>query len=161
MTTENPLFAELVRVHDLLRRDLAALRAIAVDDRPADAIRADLRDLHTRGPLFQLQANCLGYCQLVHRHHGGESELLFPVLRRTAPQLAATLDRLDADHRVVADLLDDVEAVARALGDDTAARRRLTKALDALADHLHEHLTFEERALEPVLARWRHWPGVG
>ena len=31
-------------------------------------------------------------------HHPKESELLFPRVRQRCPQLAATLDRLDADH---------------------------------------------------------------
>lgn len=31
-------------------------------------------------------------------HHPKESELLFPALRRRCPQMAGTLDRLEADH---------------------------------------------------------------
>jgi hypothetical protein len=160
-TRQPSLFAELRQVHDMLRRDLAAVRkvaAAAAGGRPVPEIRGDLRAMHTRSLLFQLKAGCLGYCQLVHSHHGGEDDRLFPVIRRAAPHLAATIDRLKADHRVVADLLDQVEGAARSLGDDADARTRLVDALGALSAHLHEHLAFEEQALEPVLATWTRWP---
>jgi len=161
-TREASLFGELRRVHDMLRRDLATVKEIAAATsagEPAARVRDSLNDLHTRGPLLRLQANCLGYCQLVHSHHGGEDGMLFPAVRRAAPHLAATIDRLEADHRTVSDLLDRIEAAARDLGgDDATARVRLVEALDGLTTHLHEHLAFEERALAPVLRGWSHWP---
>jgi hypothetical protein len=60
-----------------------------------------------------------------------------------------------ADHRVVSDLLDRVEAAAESLGgpEDAPARPALSAALDALSVHLLAHLDTEEAALEPVLSR--------
>ncbi|MGN9912850.1 hemerythrin domain-containing protein [Phytohabitans sp. LJ34] len=162
-TREASLFGELLRVHDMLRRDLAAVKEIAAAaaaGEPAVRVRDGLDALHARGPLLQLKANCLGYCQLVHAHHGGEDGMLFPAVRRAAPHLAGTVDRLEEDHRTVSDLLDKIEAAARDLGSDgDAARVRLVEALDSLTTHLHEHLAFEEQALAPVLRTWTHWPG--
>jgi hemerythrin-like domain-containing protein len=75
-----------------------------------------------------------------------------------APHLAATVDRLEADHRTVSDLLDRVEAAADRLADDATARTRLVEALDTLRTHLHEHLAVEEEALGPILESWTQWP---
>lgn len=156
----NPLLRELKWVHDMLRRDLRTCRALA-DAASAGAPAARLRDelgrLASRGPLFQLKVNCLGYCRLVHAHHGGEDAALFPAVRRGAPQLGAVVDRLEADHRIVSDLLDEVEAAASQL-DDAGARTRLVDALTELSAQLLDHLDREEEVLAPVLLTWAHWP---
>lgn len=160
-TREASLFSELRRVHDMLRHDLAAVKQIAAAaaaGTTAAQVRDDLNALHAQGPLLRLKANCLGYCQLVHSHHGGEDTMLFPAVRQAAPHLAATIDQLEADHRTVSDLLDRIEATARELGDDPTSRGRLVEALDTLTSHLHDHLAFEERVLAPVLQEWTHWP---
>jgi hypothetical protein len=158
----NPLLAELRWVHDMLRRDLATIRTLAdaaAGGALAGDIQAGLKQLKTRGPLFQLRVNCLSYCQFVHHHHHNEDAMLFPAVRRSAPHLGATVDKLKADHRLVSDLLDRVEATARELGgDDGPMRRRLVDSLRTLSDHLLEHLAFEEAQLAPVLATWKRWP---
>lgn len=161
-STEPPLLAELRWVHDMLRRDLATVRRLA-DDAAAGAAVTDLqhgvRRLQSGGPLFQLKVNCLSYCQVVHHHHELESAMLFPAVREAAPHLRQTVDRLEADHRRVADLLDQVDGAARTLGgDDATVRATLVAALRTLSDHLLEHLAVEEEALAPVLSTWQHWP---
>ncbi|MDG6102156.1 hemerythrin domain-containing protein [Dactylosporangium aurantiacum] len=159
----NPLLAELRWVHDMVRRDLATVRRLAADaarGAPAPAIEEGLRGLRTQGGLFQLRVNCLRYCRFVHEHHTNEDVALFPAVRRAAPQLAATVDRLEADHRAVAGLLDEIEAAAGDLA-AAGARTRLVEALDTLSAHLLAHLAFEEEALAPVLATWTAWPFHG
>lgn len=152
------LLAELQWVHAHLRADLAtcqALAAAAADGAPAAVLRDGVRQLQTGGPLFQLRVNCLQYCALVHGHHGLEDAQLFPVVLRHAPALAAAVDRLEADHRVISDLLDQVEGSVRTLADhDPGGRKRLVDALAALSTDLLEHLRFEEESIGPLLDTW-------
>jgi hemerythrin superfamily protein len=161
--TANPLLRELERVHDTLRRDLRTCRDLA-DAALAGVPTAHLRDaldqLGDRSPLFQLKVNCLRYCELVHAHHGAEDASLFPAVRASAPELGAVIDRLEADHRLVSDLLDQVEVAAAQLDDvETAtARQLLADTLAALSRHLLEHLDVEEEALAPVFMTWQSWP---
>ena len=157
---ETALSEQLRQVHDMLRRDLASVRELAArvaDDASAHEVQTGLEQLRTRGPLFQLQVNCLTWCQAVHRHHGAEDADLFPAVRRSAPHLARTVDRLEADHRQVQVLLTEVETLADGL-DDGAARAGLVDALGRLAAHLLEHLELEEAVLTPVLDSWDGWP---
>ena len=157
---DNPLLAELRAVHGMLRRDLQVCRDLAdaaAAGQPVDELRDRLSELTTAGPLFRLKANCLGFCLLVHRHHTAEDEQLFPVVRHTAPHLAAEVDRLVADHRRVAVLLHRVESAADGLAEDVA-RHRLVGALRDLSEHLLDHLDFEEQTLGPVFASWPRWP---
>jgi hypothetical protein len=161
--TANPLLRELQRVHDTLRRDLRTCRDLA-DAALAGAATGHMRDtldrLGARSPLFQLKVNCLRYCEFVHAHHGAEDASLFPAVRRSAPHLGAVIDRLEADHRLVSGLLDEIEEAAGTLDDvgSTAARQRLADALAALSRHLLEHLDVEENALAPVFLTWQGWP---
>jgi hemerythrin-like domain-containing protein len=103
------------------------------------------------------RANCLRYCVILESHHGGEDAILFPAVRRAAPQLAAIVDRLEADHRVVASLLADIEQL---MHDQSGRwpRSALVEALDDLSSTLSGHLDLEETTLQPVLESWSTWP---
>jgi iron-sulfur cluster repair protein YtfE (RIC family) len=158
MTAGDHLVSELLWVHKVLRADLDTLRTIATDiaaGAAATTVTAAIGELRTRSPLWGLQVNCLRYCRFVHAHHGAEDALLFPRLRASNPALGPTVDRLEADHRKVSDLLDRVEALANELetGDD-AHRSELVTALNELSTHLLAHLDFEEESITPTLRRW-------
>ncbi|GAA1313723.1 hypothetical protein Psi02_65010 [Planotetraspora silvatica] len=157
------LVRELAWVHGMVRQDLRTVQALAArvaSGATSAHITTTIRSLQTRGPLWQLRANCLQYCQFVHQHHGSESAMLFPALRRADPSLGRTVDRLESDHKKVAVLLDTVEDLTKALGDgqNAGTRRRLVDALTDLGTHLLEHLDFEEKSINPTLRKWRKWP---
>jgi hypothetical protein len=152
------IFEELLWVHSIIRRDLATVEQLAADvgdGLSGEAVEDALGELKTRGPLWQLKVNCLRYCRHVHAHHGAEDVLLFPTLRAANPSIGPVVDRLEADHARVSDLLDVVEAAARALtdtnGDD--ARRRVIDGLRDLHVHLLEHLDYEESYAGPTMRR--------
>jgi hypothetical protein len=157
------LVDELTWVHDMIRRDLAKVRVLAADvaaGLPAEDVRAGLASLATNGPLWQLKINCLQYCRFVHSHHHAESLLIFPELRRTNPALNPVVDKLEADHARVSDLLDEVEAAAQALSlrDEGSVRPRLVEALQSLAVDLLDHLRYEEEQISGTLRTWQRWP---
>jgi hypothetical protein len=153
------LFQDLLWVHSLVRHDLNVVRELAASVEqglPAGDLRAELKALETSGPLWHLRVNCLQYCRFVHHHHRLEDIALFPAIRRQNPELGSVVDRLQADHRRVAEILDGIETAAAALeGDDTPqARERVTAGLEELAEHLLSHLDFEEESVGPALRAW-------
>lgn len=157
------LLRELKWVHDAIRHDLAVCRALAEQvaaGAAPDHVREQIAALQTSSPLWKLRINCLYYCRFVHSHHHVEDVMFFPALRRSNPTLGPIVDKLEADHRTVSDLLDEVEAAADALAarDGADARARLVAALDTLAADLLAHLEFEERAVAPTVREWREWP---
>ncbi len=151
------LFQELLWVHGAIRRDLATVERLAgevASGLPAEEARERVEELKTNGPLWQLKVNCLRYCRFVHMHHNAEDTLFFPRLRETDPALAPVVDKLEADHRVVSDLLDEVEASAAGLDDgDGEDRARLVEGLRALAAELLVHLDYEELEAGPTIRR--------
>ena len=157
------LLRELKMIHNALRHDLAICRTLA-DQVAAGAapecVREQTKSLQTSGPLWKLRVNCLYYCRFVHAHHTAEDVELFPALRRSNPGLGPVVDKLEADHRKVSSLLDEIEAGADALlvEDGSTARTRIVDALSDLATDLLAHLAFEEEAIGPTLLEWEEWP---
>ncbi|WP_067478103.1 nitroreductase/quinone reductase family protein [Actinomadura hibisca] len=129
----------LVKVHEQLRRDLAALRETAVHQsgRPSPDL------------VEQLRARCRTVCGALTEHHGKEDSV-FPRLQEHAPELAPALDRLRREHVVVArrkqELLDLVESQETA--DDPA---RFAAELDRLIGELEDHFDYEEKHLVAAL----------
>jgi iron-sulfur cluster repair protein YtfE (RIC family) len=154
---------QLKLIHQMLRGDLTVCRELAVKvaaGAPAADVAEQIAALQTRSPIWTLQVNCLYHCSVVHAHHGHEDAGMFPALRRSNPELSTVIDKLEADHRAISDLLDDVEASAKEL-DDThvnPARDRLVTALSRLEDDLLAHLAFEEESIASTMRRWEQWP---
>jgi hypothetical protein len=150
------IFEELLWVHSIIRRDLETVEQLAAEVREGlsgEAVQDALGELKTTGPLWRLKMNCLRYCSHVHAHHGAEDVLLFPALRAADDSIGPVVDRLD--HARVSDLLDVVEAAARALTDTDGAGARL-RVIDGLRElhvHLLEHLDYEERYAGPTMRR--------
>ncbi len=152
------MFEELVWIHSAIRRDLKIVEQLAADVNeglPGKAVEDALGELKTSGPLWQLKVNCLRYCRHVHAHHGAEDGLLFPALRAADSSIGPVVDRLEADHARVSDLLDVVEAAARTLTetDHADARQRVFDGLHDLHVHLLEHLDYEELHAGPTIRR--------
>jgi iron-sulfur cluster repair protein YtfE (RIC family) len=154
---------QLKLIHQMLRGDLAVCRELAVmvaAGAPAADVAEQIEALQTRSPIWTLQVNCLYHCRVVHAHHGHEDADMFPALRRSNPDLTAVVDKLEADHRAISGLLDEVEDSAKLLDDDALnpRRERLVTALSRLEEDLLAHLAFEEESIASTMRRWEQWP---
>lgn len=140
---EQGLGRELRRVHDRLRVRVSALES-ALDVGADDA--ATFRD------------SCLAFCRALRRHHVGEDDGAFAVLRRHDPGLGDVLDALVRDHEFLDPLVERLEALVAATpttGHDVAVERELA----GIAAVLENHLGYEERVLVAVLDDLRVEPG--
>ncbi|WP_267884863.1 nitroreductase/quinone reductase family protein [Jiangella alkaliphila] len=128
--------AFLTTVHESFRRELALVRA----------------EVAAAGPRLgaQLRLNCLSACHGLHFHHTAEDTHLFPGLAASNPELAPVLERLRAEHEVVAALLARLEAAVRS--DDDGDSAAVLADVDALIEQLEAHLDWEEQQLVPVLS---------
>jgi hemerythrin-like domain-containing protein len=145
----------LVAVHQHLRSELAQIRQV-VDDVAANVVSAaQARDLVQRTSMRQnywtLGAFCAAYCRVVSVHHTIEDQRLFPDLRSADGSLAPVLDRLSAEHELIAGMLDEVD---RALVDLIGGRCEpdaVRAVVDRLSTVMLSHLAYEEEELlEPI-----------
>lgn len=163
--SDNPLFDELRGVHEMIRRDLAHVSLLAEDAAGGAApeeVRRRVGELKSSTILWQLRLGCLRHCRFVEAHHGLEDRAIFPVIRRVDPSLDPVVDKLESDHREVAELVHELEQASAELdeaAEPDAARERVVAALTGLGHLLLEHLDFEERNLEGVLGRMQSWYG--
>jgi hypothetical protein len=132
--------------HHGFRRDIAlfgtALRAAGADPARAQALREEWEKFRTT----------------LHHHHEIEDKNMFPGFRNISPELAAAVDRLDADHRRIDPLL---EAGDRAFAALPGAAGEATGIVGELAALLNAHLAFEEANVVPLLRNARELPPPG
>ena len=157
------MFRELLSIHAHLRRDLETVRRLARDARDGlspQTILAEIRNLETNSPLWQLKFGCWRYCRFVHAHHTIEDAALFPMVRKQDPSLNRVIDRLEEDHLIVHHITERIAAEAAKLPTDASgvSRFELVAALAELEEHLLSHLDFEEESLGPLLSTWDRWP---
>lgn len=151
---------ELLFIHEMLRENLQVVATVSADvanGAALDTITEQIQALKSSSLVWRLRAGCIQYCHFVHGHHQHEDHLWFPTLRLLNPALHTVIDRLQSDHKIVAQLLDNVETVAAQIVENDTARPMLVQALNKLSEHLLAHLAYEEANLAPTLRRIQSW----
>jgi hypothetical protein len=126
---------ELLGVHQQLRARLSAIER---------ALEADVTDA------AMFRSSCLVFCRAVRRHHVGEDDAAFTVLRRHQPELGIVLDNLMQDHQFLDPMLERLELLA---AEQSVHRERGAIELEVagISAVLTNHLAYEERVLVSVL----------
>jgi len=141
-------------VHRALLRDLNRARVVLTAAQAA------------QGPQRKALAEHLQWMmRVLHMHHTGEDEGLYPLVRERNAAAAELLDRMDADHHRIAPGITAVEEAAAEYGStDLLGRERyLLAAIDTLEATLIPHLRREEDEMMPVVsatitnAEWHSW----
>lgn len=138
-----PDTSDMLVVHRLFRRVFRALPTLVRGVRHGDVRRAKVVADH-----------CAEFSTVVHHHHTGEDELLWPLLRERAPVHAELVARMTAQHERLVELLDRIDALVPrwAATAEPALREELTQTLEAAYQVLDEHLGEEERDILPLAA---------
>jgi len=103
---------------------------------------------------------------MLHTHHEGEDELLYPLLAQRAPERLADVDRIEAQHRTVTGAVDAASAACAAWRADPspATAETLAARLDDVNDVLQPHLDDEEQVIVPLAAdhlTQKEWDALG
>lgn len=149
----------LVEVHNHLRQELEQLRDL-VEQVAAGAVgvgdaRSMINTMTMRQNNWTLGTYCESYCRVVTTHHTIEDVNLFPRLRAADPRLVPVVDRLEAEHHVIADVLERVDAALVAMVSRPDGIAAVREAVALLSDTLLSHLAYEERELVEPLGRLR------
>jgi hemerythrin-like domain-containing protein len=152
------LAQELVAVHDHLRGELSQLRdmiaQVTAGSLDPGTARSEIAKLTMRQNQWTIGAYCESYCRLVGQHHTIEDQALFPGLRSLDRRLTPVVDRLHAEHLMIAGVLERVDTALVALVTlPVAGMPELRAAVDLLTDTLLSHLSYEEGELVEPLGR--------
>jgi len=153
----------LIDVHDHLRGELDQIRDVLQQVRQgalgAGEARSVINEMTMRQNDWTLGAYCATYCRIVTQHHSLEDAQIFPHLRQADAGLVPVIDRLEAEHGVIHEVL---EGVDRALVDFVGTPEDFTglqRALDLLTNTLLSHLSYEEAQIVEPLTRFGFYPG--
>jgi hemerythrin-like domain-containing protein len=134
--------SDMVIVHRMFRRECALLPQLVAGVPVGDAARARSVAGHIREVL-----------DMLHHHHLGEDELLWPRLSSRTRFHADLLARMDSQHHALAVLLEHVATALPAWRDAPAARTGapLTALLEQISHGLDEHFNEEEARILPIV----------
>lgn len=104
--------------------------------------------------------------KMLHAHHEGEDELLYPKLIERAPDQAAVTEQVDHEHLLIQTALDATSAACTAWRQRPSAEtgEALAAALDQLNSVVQPHLDDEEQKVVPLAAitlTQREWDALG
>jgi hemerythrin-like domain-containing protein len=94
--------------------------------------------------------------ELLHAHHDGEDELLYPLLVERVPSERALFDEMDTQHRGVTDAVNACLRANSSYAESVSIEdgNALREACDALGAALEGHLNQEETDILPLAQVW-------
>jgi hypothetical protein len=136
--------SDMVIVHRMFRRECASLPQLVAAVPAGDAARAR--------PVAERAREVL---DMLHHHHLGEDELLWPRLSARTRFHADLLARMDSQHHGLAVLLDHAATALPAWQDSPTAHTStpLITLLEQISSGLDEHFDEEEGAVLPIVER--------
>ncbi|MBO0789031.1 MAG: hemerythrin domain-containing protein, partial [Actinobacteria bacterium] len=155
--------SHLIEIHDHLRSELEQIRDLIAQVREgtldAAGARSAINELTVRQNDWTLGAYCASYCRIVTGHHTLEDEAIFPHLQAREPGLEPVLGRLMDEHKVIHNVLDDLDRALVDLLRHPGDFSGLQQAADLLTDTMRSHLSYEEAQLLEPLARHGFYSG--
>ena len=139
---DKPDTQEMVVVHRVFRREFRLAPQIVAEVAEGDVERARLVAAHVTE---------LGV--MLHHHHAGEDDLVWPRLHDRVQVSAALVMRMEAQHAEVGSLLHRADELLPqwAASAATAVRDELVTVLAELSAALDAHLDEEEREVLPLI----------
>ena len=142
MDRARPWTQEMVVVHRALRREFRLLAANIGRTAAGDTARAD-----------RLAAHADLMIGLLHHHHTGEDELLWPLLRERCPANCGLVDRMLAQHQELVAIVEQLTPQLAKWRTDPQPETTepVAESFAALADGLCSHTHDEEPNVLPVI----------
>ena len=136
--------SDMVIVHRMFRRECALLPQLVAAVAVGDLARAHTVAGHAREVL-----------DMLHHHHLGEDELLWPRLSARTRFHTDLLARMDSQHQGLAVLLEHAATALAEWQDAPTAHTStpLTALLEQLSTGLNEHFDEEEAEILPIVER--------
>lgn len=142
-TPDRPDLTAYRTVHTALRRAPYRMAAAARTIEPGDHRRVGAFARYWRGFAAEVLA-----------HHTIEDDIMFPAIARIVPEFATHVERTDAEHHELDELMARCAAGVEQLGRDAGrpVRESLAEDLEALGRFMDGHLDFEDDEILPLIA---------
>ena len=140
-SVEFPFTHEMVVVHRMFRRESSLAPTLVLGVAPGDSAQAR-----------RVVDGITSMLGVLHHHHTGEDLFLWPLLRERAPEQAALLDEMEAQHAQIDPLIEQAEALGATWAADPTAEtaQHYADVLTAFHESLVAHLDQEESDILPL-----------
>ena len=94
--------------------------------------------------------------EFLHVHHAGEDELIYPILEERCVDKKAVLERIDAQHRLLDDPMDEARTAIAAwrAAPSVEGARAVVSLIGTIDETLRPHLGEEETTVLPIASAW-------
>jgi hemerythrin-like domain-containing protein len=145
---------DMYMAHTALRREFRLLPQLVRDVAPGDTKRAEI-----------VAAHADKVCLILHLHHEGEDQVLWPRLfERGGEQAAAIVPTMEEQHHGIDAALTEVNALLPQWRAGAQDGEKLAAALDRLLTNLLEHMALEEKEILPLAEKYitaAEWARLG
>ncbi len=145
MTFDNQTdMTEMYAIHDCLRAEFSRLPGLVEAVAPGDSARAGVVGGHV-----------MVMTSVLHAHHEGEDELVWPVLQVRSPEHVQLVEEMTEQHGQMVTAIDRAQEQAQAWMADAGedGRAALMTTLAGLNEDMVAHLEMEEREVVPLISR--------
>jgi iron-sulfur cluster repair protein YtfE (RIC family) len=135
----------MLMMHDMFRREFALMPGLAGGVAAGDRDRAQIVSEHIET-----------VSTILHHHHIGEDENIWPLLLDRCADLAPLVRLMEDQHQQVATLIHEVDEALSIWRDNVTVEPRaaLADALDRLIPPLKEHLSAEQDRVVPLMEQY-------
>jgi len=150
----------LALIHAMYLRQLSQIRRVMEQVEASKTETEDLTAAISSMPMaenYRAFGNLCGQqCQLLTFHHTAEDQLVFPALMQGSEGLQKVVERLAAEHEIIHQLLDRLEAASAAIATEPSTDRfaQLKDVFDRLDRVVRSHFGYEEVELEEAIGYW-------
>lgn len=138
--------AEMARVH-------RAMEQVFAGNGSAEELLTTISSMQMVSNMRQFGNLCGATCQMLTGHHSIEDQWIFPALMGHSEGLNKVVMRLQSEHLVIHNLLENLEHAARGLinGPSSANAKHLRSTFAALEGFIKSHFGYEQNELEESL----------
>lgn len=147
----------LALFHEMHLREMSrvnrAMSQVFAGDGTAEGLLVTINSMQMVSNMRQLGNLCGATCQMLTSHHSIEDHYVFPSLLGHSEGLNRVVERLQAEHRIIHDLLERLEgaAVAMIKNPGTQTANALRSAFKQLERFVISHFGYEQTELEEAL----------
>ncbi|MEU1621109.1 hemerythrin domain-containing protein [Streptomyces sp. NPDC005722] len=134
---------DMYMAHTAMRREFRLLPELIRSVTPGDTRRAEVVGAHAEL-----------VCRILHTHHEGEDELLWPKLvERAGLDAEAIVPMMEQQHHAIEELHAEVTGLLRGWVPTAQGGEQLAEAFERLLTVLIQHMALEEKEILPLAAK--------
>lgn len=150
----------LAHIHAMHLQQMSEVRRVMEETEAGERGSQELREAVISMQMaanYRLFGNLCGQeCAMLNFHHTAEDRFIFPALMQGSEGLRNVVERLSAEHRIIHQMLEQLEAAAIAMVSDPGEENfaKVKEIFEILEKTVQSHFGYEEHELQEAIGYW-------